>query len=210
VADFTFNIAKGRIGEFLARVDANEPASSAIILVPLAASGTAAQGQTLDTLAQVEAHAAFAEQTHVSWGRKVLEDTHFLTTDHQPDDVANAFDSSLPQVVWASPALGQDTTGLLVCYAPDKTGADSTFIPLTHHDFYVSGDGGPVVLNPGLFLKSLSLTLPEMSIYPSESLATSTSERTGIVYFVEVELPPEGSPTARSARVYLVEVELPA
>lgn len=37
MANFVFNIAKGRVAEFFNRVDSNDPANSAIILVPLSA-----------------------------------------------------------------------------------------------------------------------------------------------------------------------------
>lgn len=155
MADFTFNIAKGQIGEFVKRVDGNDPANSAIILVPLSASGTEAQGQDLDTLAAVEADANFAEQTAGGWVRKTLTDADFAAANSEVDDTNNRWDVSLPQVTWTGPTAGSNTTGLLVCYDSDTTaGTDSNIIPLTHHTFAVTADGNDVVLNAGDFLRA--------------------------------------------------------
>jgi hypothetical protein len=61
----------------------------------------------------------------------------------------------VPAVTWTTPAAGNNTTGLLVCYDPDTTGgADSAIIPLTHHDFVVTTDGNDVVLNVGDFFRA--------------------------------------------------------
>jgi hypothetical protein len=155
MANFTFNIAKGQIAEYFRRVDSNDPANSAIILVPLSASGTEAQGQDLDTLAAVEADANFAEQTGGSWVRKTLTDSDLSSTNYEVDDTNNRFDVSLPSVTWTSPDAGSNTTGLLVCYDSDTTaGTDSNIIPLTHHDFAVTADDNDVVLNAGDILRA--------------------------------------------------------
>jgi hypothetical protein len=155
MANFTFNIAKGQIAEYFRRVDSNDPANSAIILVPLSASGTEAQGQDLDTLAAVEADANFAEQTGGSWVRKTLTDSDLSSTNYEVDDTNNRFDVSLPSVTWTSPDAGSNTTGLLVCYDSDTTGGtDSNIIPLTHHDFAVTADDNDVVLNAGDILRA--------------------------------------------------------
>jgi hypothetical protein len=154
VANFTFNIAKGRIVEFYNRVENNDPANSAIILVPLSASGTEAQGQDLDDLAAVEADANFAERTSGGWVRKTLTDAQ-LAALPAPDDTNNRYAVQVPSVTWTATAAGNNTTGLLVCYDPDTTaGTDSNIIPLTHHDFAVTTDGNDVVLNVGDFFRA--------------------------------------------------------
>jgi hypothetical protein len=48
VANYVFNIAKGRVVEFFNRVDSNDPANSAIILVPCSASDSEANAQDAD------------------------------------------------------------------------------------------------------------------------------------------------------------------
>lgn len=154
MADFVFNIAKGRIVEFYNRVENNDPSTSALILVPLSQSGTEAQGQDLDTLAAVEADANFAEQTAGGWARKTLTDVE-LAALPAPDDTNNRYAVAVPAVTWTGPTAGNNTTGLLVCYdANTGAGADTDIIPLTHHTFAVTADGNDVVLNVGDFLRA--------------------------------------------------------
>ena len=143
-----FNQAKGRVVEWFNRVDQNDPANSAIILVPLSQSGSEAQGQDLDTLAAVEADANFAEQTGGGWVRKTLTDADIAAI--SVDDTNNRFPATLPSVTWTGPTAGNNVTGLLVCYDSDTTaGTDSNIIPISHHDFAVTADGNDVVLNAG-------------------------------------------------------------
>jgi hypothetical protein len=121
--------------------------------VPLSSSGTEAQGQDLDTLAAVEADANFAEQTNGGWVRKVLTDADLSAL--AVDDTNNRMPAALPQVTWAGPTAGNNTTGLLVCYDPDTTaGTDANIIPLTHHTFAVTADGNDVVVNAGDFFRA--------------------------------------------------------
>lgn len=154
MANFVFNIGKGRVVELYNRAENNDPTNSALILVPLSASGTEAQGQDLDDLAAVEADANFAERTSGSWVRKTLESAQ-LAALPAPDDGNNRYDVSVPSVTWTTPAAGNNTTGLLVCYDSDTTaGTDSNILPLTHHDFAVTTDGNDVVLNVGVFFRA--------------------------------------------------------
>ena len=154
MANFAFNIVKGRAVELYNRAENNDPTNSALILVPLSASGTEAQGQDLDDLAAVEADANFAERTTGSWVRKTLESAQ-LASLPAPDDTNNRYDVSLPSVTWTAPTAGNNTTGLLVCYDSDTTGgADSAILPMSHHDFAVTTDGNDVILNAGVFYRA--------------------------------------------------------
>ena len=153
MANFLDNRAKGRFVEYMNRVDANDPANSAIILVPLSASGTEAQGQDLHTLAAYEADANFAERTTGGWVRKTLTDAELAAI--AVDDTNNRFPATLPSVTWTAPATGNNTTGLLVCYDPDTTaGTDSNIEVLAHCDFAVTTDGNDVILNAGDFARA--------------------------------------------------------
>lgn len=147
MANYVFNIAKGRVGEFFNRVDSNDPSTSAIILVPLSASGTESEAQDYDTLTAVLAGTA-NEQSSGGWARKTLTDTDLSAW--APDDTNNRGPATLPQVTWTGPTTGNNTTGLLVCY-DDNTGSgtDSNIIPLVHCDFAVTADGNDVILNAG-------------------------------------------------------------
>lgn len=143
MANFVFGQAAcGRVGEYVNRVLNNDPTNSAIIWVPMSQSGTAEQGETLVTMAAVEADANFAEQTGGSWSR--------ITQDDVGDGLAWTWDGTnnwnkadSNDLVWAGPTL--NTTGVIACYDPDTTaGTDSTLIPLVHLDMVVTGNGQQV------------------------------------------------------------------
>jgi hypothetical protein len=84
MADIVFNIAKGAVAAYYDRVENNDPANSALVLVPIETSGLPADSALidLDTLAAVLATAA-NEQT--TMGRKVLTNTE-LASVPAPDD----------------------------------------------------------------------------------------------------------------------------
>jgi hypothetical protein len=153
VANYAFNISKGRAVEFYNRVEANDPTNSALILVPCSASDTEANAQDADDLTAALA-TAINEQTGGSWVRKTLSDTQ-LASFPAPDDTNNRYDVSLPSVTWTAPTGGSDTTGLLVCYDSDTTGgADTAILPVSHHDFAVTADGNDVILNSGVYYRA--------------------------------------------------------
>lgn len=153
MANFVFNIAKGRGVEYYNRAENNDPAASALILVPLSASGTEAQGQDADDLAAVEALAQFAEITTNNWVRKTLESAQ-LAALPAADDTNNWYAVQVPSVTWTAPTAGGNTTGLLICYDSDTAaGTDANIIPISHHDFVVTADGNDVILNVGDFLR---------------------------------------------------------
>src|SRR5438105_787745 len=148
MAVYTFNVAKGRVVELYERVKANDPAPSALILVPLAVTDTEANCQDFATLAAVLA--ATPDEAGGSWGRKTLTDAE-LAAFPAADNTNNRYSVALPSVTWTAPTAGQNTVGLLVCYDADTgAGTDANIIPLTHHDMVVTADGNDVVLNAAL------------------------------------------------------------
>ena len=151
MANYTFNIAKGRIVELFNRVDSNDPANSAIILIPLSAQGSEAEAQDYDTVADVLAGTS-DELTTGGWVRKTLTDSDLAAI--AVDDTHNRFPATIPQVTWTAPSAGS-TVALLVAYDPDTTGGtDANLIPLTSHTFQVTADGNDVVLTAGDVLRS--------------------------------------------------------
>lgn len=151
MANFVENIAKGRVVELFNRVDSNDPANSAIILIPLKASDTEANAQDFAT---VEAFLAGTpdEQTE-GWSRKVLTDADLAAI--AVDNTNNRFPVSLPEVKWTAPTAGKNTTGLLVAYDADTTGGtDANLVPLLHLDMAVTADGNDVVVNAGEVLRA--------------------------------------------------------
>ena len=145
MADFVFNIAKGRIVEYYNRVKANDPANSALIIVVIDANGdTDAAMKDRDVLAALLGGTA-NEVTNTNYARKTLTDAD-LAALPAPDDTNDRFDIDLPDQTWTAVAAGTAWTDLLVCYDPDTTGGtDSAIIPLTLHDFAVTPDGSDIV-----------------------------------------------------------------
>lgn len=144
MADFVFNIAKGRVVELFNRVDSSDPTNSALIIVPILASGIESDAtlKDYDTLAALLGGAS-DEATSGGWNRKTLTDSDI--TFPSPDDTNDRYDLDIPDQTWTSVSTGT-VAKLLVCYDNDTTGgSDSNIIPLTAHDFAVTPDGSDVV-----------------------------------------------------------------
>lgn len=152
MANIVFNIAKGRVAELYDRVESNDPANSAIILVPIETSGLESDATLIDadTLAAVLAGAT-NEQT--TMGRKVLTDAD-LATIPAPDDANDRSERSLPTVTWAA-ASGNAISKVLVCYDPDTTGGtDANIVPLTMFDFAQTPSGADIQMTGGVFFRA--------------------------------------------------------
>ncbi len=144
MADFVFNIAKGRVAEFYNRVKSNDPANSALIVVAIDANGdTDATMRDRDDLAALLGGTA-NEVTNANYARKVLTDADLAA--FAPDDANDRVDLDIPDQTWTAIAAGTAWTDLIICYDPDTTsGTDSSIIPLTCHDFAVTPDGSDIV-----------------------------------------------------------------
>jgi len=152
MANIVFNIAKGRVVEYYNRVENNDPANSAIILVPIETTGLETDATLIDKddLAAVLAGTT-NEQT--TMGRKTLTDVD-LAALPAPDDTNDRYDVSLPTVTWTA-ATGNAISKLLVCYDSDTTaGTDSNIIPLTMFDFAVTPSGSDIQMTGGVFFRA--------------------------------------------------------
>ena len=143
MADFVFNIAKGRVAEFYNRVDTNDPANSALIIVVIDANGdTDATMRDRDDLAALLGGTA-NEVTNTNYARKTLTDADLAA--FAADDTNDRVDLDFADQTWTAVAAGTAWTDILVCYDSDTTGgADSAIIPLTCHDFAVTPDGSDI------------------------------------------------------------------
>ncbi len=144
MADFVFNIAKGRVVEFVNRVDSNDPTNSVLVIAVLATSGLETDAVLKDKadLAAVVSGAT-NEVTNSGYARKVLTDSDVATI--AVDNTNDRFDVDIPDQTWTAVAAGDGWSKLLVCYDSDSTGgADSAIIPLTSHDFAVTPDGSDI------------------------------------------------------------------
>lgn len=146
MADFIFNISKGRFAEFFNRVDQNDPTNSAIIIGLIASSGVESDA-TLKDLDTVTAMVAGAtnESTNTGYARKVLTDSDIAA--FAPDDTNDRVDLDIADQTWTG--LANDGTGavsdLFSAYDSDTTGGtDANIVPISFHDFSITPDGSDV------------------------------------------------------------------
>jgi hypothetical protein len=154
MAAYVFNVAKGRGCELFYRVKNNDPAASAIVLIPLAVSDT--EGNRQDDPDVGTFLAAAPNEAGASWGRKVLTDASTPAIGAiAPDYVNNRYACPLPSVTWTTPTAAQNTVALLVAYDADTAGGtDADLIPICVCDFAVTADGNDVILNAGDCLRA--------------------------------------------------------
>ncbi len=156
MGDFVFNVALGRVAEFVNRVDNSDPTNAVLVVVVINTTATDATLKDLDTLAAVLADANTAEVANTGYARIVLDqaDTAALS----PDDTNDRMDIDLADFAFG--AITNDDvnwTDILICYDPDSTvGTDSDIIPLTCHDFPITIDGSSVTaqLNAAGFFRA--------------------------------------------------------
>ena len=143
MADLVFNIAKGRVAELYNRVDSNDPANSALVVVPVDVGATT--DATLRDFATLSAILAggVTERTTGGWNRKTLTDVDLAA--FAADNVNDRVDVDIPDLTWTAVTAGA-VTDLIICYDNDTTtGTDANLIPLTLHDFPITPDGSDVV-----------------------------------------------------------------
>lgn len=152
MANIVFNIAKGRVVEFYNRVENNDPAASAIILVPIETTGL----ETDATLIDVDTLAALIAGTtneQTTMGRKTLTDVDLVALP-APDDTNDRYEVSLPTQTWTA-ATGNAISKIAVCYDSDTgAGTDANIIPLTMFDFAQSPSGADIQMTTGVFFRA--------------------------------------------------------
>jgi hypothetical protein len=144
MSNFVYNIALGRAVELYNRVDTNDPAASALVIVILATAGieTDAVLKDKDDLAAVVAGTT-NEVTNTGYARKTLTDTDL--TAFAPDDTNDRTDIDIPDQTWTSVEAGDGWSDFVVCYDNDTAaGTDANIIPLTQADFVVTPDGSNI------------------------------------------------------------------
>lgn len=152
MSNIVFNIAKGRIIELYNRVKSNDPANSALILVPIETSGLEADSTLID-VDTLTALVAGATNEQTTMGRKTLTDSD-LASLPAPDDTNDRYEVSLPTVTWAA-ASGNAISKIAVCYDADTTGGtDANIIPLTMFDFAQTPSGADIQMTGGVFFRA--------------------------------------------------------
>lgn len=134
MADFSFNISLGREVEFHTRVNDNDPANSALILLVLALSGLEVDS-TLRTYTTVSALLAASnnEATNTNYGRKTLTDS-----DIAAPSVSNSLNQttlSFSNQTYTNIAAGDTWAKMVMAYDSDTTGgSDANLIPVCAWD----------------------------------------------------------------------------
>lgn len=142
MADFVFNVAKGRVAELYNRVQTNDPAGAELVIVAINTTATDATLRDLDTLALILSNADTAEVTNSGYARIDLTDTDLSA--FAPDDANDRVDLDIANQTWSSVGAGSAWTDLIICYDPTGSSAGSALIPLTQHDFAVTPDGSDI------------------------------------------------------------------
>jgi hypothetical protein len=136
MADFVFNVAKGKVARYAELPET----SDALIVVVIDTAASDATLKDLDTLAAVLADSDTAEVTNSGYARKSL--TSATVTVNDASDTVSA---DIADQTWSAVASGDSWTDLLICYdANTGSGDDSAIIPLTCHDFVVTPDGSDI------------------------------------------------------------------
>jgi hypothetical protein len=152
MANIAFNIAKGRAVELYNRVKSNDPANSALIIVPIETSGLESDATLIDK-EDLAAVLSGTTNEQTTMGRKTLTDSD-LAAFPAPDHANNRYDISLPTTTWAG-ASGNAISKLLVCYDPDTTaGTDSSIIPVSLFDFAQTPSGADIQMTGAVFYRA--------------------------------------------------------
>lgn len=137
MADFVFNIAKGKVA-YYASLPAADDAIIVLLLLTSGLESDAVLKDKDDVAALVSG--ATDEATGGAYVRKTA-----ATVTVTVDDSGDLVDVDCADITWTALACGP-VAKLVFAYDGDTTGgADSAIIPLTCHDFAVTPDGTDVV-----------------------------------------------------------------
>jgi hypothetical protein len=132
VANFVFNIAKGRVGHYATLPATND----ALILIPLETSGLESDATLIDK-DDFAAVVSGATNEQTTAGRKTL-----ASVTSAQDDTNDRWNADAANVTYSGVAASSAISKWVVCYDPDTTaGTDADLIPLTAHDLSWTPDG---------------------------------------------------------------------
>ena len=141
MADFVYNIAKGRVAEFANRVDLSDPANARFYVIPVdVAAVSDATLRDLDDFAAVIT-AGVTERTTGGWNRKTLTATDIATV--AADDTNDRMDIDIPDQTWTAVSAGA-VTDLVICYSGTASPTNGQLVVVTQHDFAITPDGSDV------------------------------------------------------------------
>lgn len=139
MSDFSFNVCLGREVELYNRVDSNDPANSALIMMILAGTGL----ETDAVLKDKDDFAALVsgttnEVTNTGYARKTLTDANLAA--YTVDDTNDRIVLVIPVQTFSTISAGDSWSKAVIGYDSDTTsGTDASIIPITAHDLRISG-----------------------------------------------------------------------
>lgn len=142
MANFVFNVAKGKINQYMQNVEDNSPAGCEIVLRLYKTMQVQGTVEEYDTASAVDAANSKCDAT--GYVDKVLAAADI--TPPSPDDTNNWMAAFLPDTTWSSlgGAANNTLVSLIVYYDPVGTQVDANMIPLTHHDFSITTNGSDI------------------------------------------------------------------
>lgn len=144
MADFVFNIAKGKVAQLATLPAAND----AIVVIPIEATGVEADSVLRD-YDTVLALLAAATNEQATMGRKTITSVTVTV-----DDTNDRVDVDIADITWTA-ATGNAISDLLFAYDPDTTGGtDADLVPLTWHDFPETPTGSDIVATVANFFRA--------------------------------------------------------
>ena len=149
MANQVFNIAKGHVNEYVNRVINNDPTAAGLYVVLLKLAEADATLIDYDNLSLLLAAPGNTEADFTNYVRSEITDSVNIPS-IAVDDTNDRKEADFPDITITSAggALNNNIVKALVCYIPDivTPGADTTIIPLTHHDFVVTTNGNDLII----------------------------------------------------------------
>lgn len=148
MANGVFNIAKGRVNEYVNRVASNDPAAATLVGMLLKVAEADATLEDYDTFATLLA-GSNTECDFTNYAREVWTDA--VITAPTPDDTNNWQQAEVPDWVIASAGGTLDNTlvKIIIGYDPSSTGVTNTvIIPLIHADLSATTNGDQLTVQP--------------------------------------------------------------
>lgn len=142
MANQVMNIARGRIGYYMADALGLAGANSRMVIVVLEAAEADDTLNNYDDLGALLGAAGNTEATATGYSR---EETAAAGITVNIDDTANDAEAVKDaDHTWTS-VSGNAFVKLLTAYDSDNTaGTDANIVPMTHHDFSVTPNGGDI------------------------------------------------------------------
>jgi len=154
MADVVFNIAKGRVNEYVRRVSANDPSTAVLSLVLLKTAEADATLIDYDSLSALLA-GSNTECDFTNYARQTYDDTA-MSGEPQVDDTADDQESSLPQKTISSAGGASNNTlaKAILCYDGLGTNVDANMIPLCAYDASETTNGNDLVIAAGIVFRA--------------------------------------------------------